>query len=221
MYLFNLQNFAQRFGIDMTVSDFNDAVTEAAKASTRVIASQFRFQDFDLFSARRDVFHVPRMFEAGNAQNRRFRLARGFIDGANNFTAYYTDNPVHVRNGDTDQLTNLQRTNNDNKSDYLFIDAETGLLTTYSLDLTDMWIIVTYDCGLTVAADAEFEGVPSWLAEAAELQTLIYLKQNRALSDEDGGDTVSSLRSALAQLQAAHMRFHPEAVLPTMSEPGK
>ena len=96
MHLFNLNSFAQRFGIDMTVSDFNEAVTEASHAATRSIASQFRFRDFNTYSARRDIFRCGRMHGAGSSQHRQFRLARGFIDGVTGFTAYYTDNPVHV-----------------------------------------------------------------------------------------------------------------------------
>jgi len=139
MHLFNLHEFGQRFGVDMTTPDFNAAVTEASKAATRAIASQFRYRDFDLYTARRDVFQVNRMMATGNAQNRQFRLSRGFIDSSTGFTAYYTDNPVHIRNNETDQLTNLQDTNEDGQSDYLFIDANSGLLTVYSLDLTDPW----------------------------------------------------------------------------------
>lgn len=221
MHLFNLSNFALRFGIDMSVDDFNSAVTEASKAATKAIAAQFRFQDFDAYTARRDIFHCRRMFEAGNAQHRAFRLARGFIDATTGFSARYTDNPVHIRNSETDQLTDLQDTNEDGRSDYLFIDADQGLITAYSLDLTNQWVVVDYNCGLSFASDDEAEDAPGWLSEAAELQTLIYLRQNRSLADDEQNNDLPALRQALSDLRSAHARMYPDAILPVSSEPGR
>lgn len=219
MHLFNLAEFSQQFGIDMTVSDFNSAVREASKAATRAVASRFRYIDFDGYTARRDVFNVRRTFDTGRNQNTILRLSRGFIDSTTGFTAYYTSNPVYVRNADANSYTSLQDVAGDGQSDYLFIDAKRGFLTVYNIDLTDQWVVVTYNCGLTAATDDEYEDVPTWLADAARAQAALLLKQNRAFNTE-GEDDTDALRSQLHSLMQQHTRAHPSALLPTMSEPG-
>ena len=217
MYLFNPIDFAARFGIDMTVPDFSNAVNEASRASTRAIASRFRFQDFDSYATRRDVFQIDRMLGAGNLQNRELLLSRGFINPTVGFSAVYTSNPVHARNNDATLVTNLQRTQEDSQSDYLFIDAEKGKLTAYSVDLTDQWVVVTYSCGLSVASDGVYEGVPGWLQEAAEAQTALFLKQSNIFQTEEAED-LTSLRQNLFDLQAAHARLFLSAVGVTMTD---
>lgn len=221
MHLFNLSEFGQRFGIDMTVGDFNSAVTAASKAATRSVASQFRFQDFETYTARRDFYRVDRMMASGNQQYRQFRLARGFIDGVSGFSAYFTDSILHVRNSDTNNLTDIQNVAGDGQSDYLTIDADQGLLTVHSIDMTGMWFVVTYNCGMDVATDDEYLDVPGWLQDAAEAQTILFLKQNRAFKTEDGSDDLRPIQESLLTLKAEHARIYPAAILPTSSEPGR
>ena len=192
----------------------------AGAAATRTIASRFRFRDFDEYTARRDVFRCDRMFGAGSNQHRQFKLARGFIDGVTGFSARYSSSPLHIRNNDTTLTTDLQRVNEDSESDYLFIDADQGILSVYGLDLTDQWLVVTYNCGLSFAADGEVEDAPDWLSDAAVAQTAIFLRQNRAFQTEGGADD-KPLRDALSALETAHARAYPAAVPPTMSEPGR
>jgi len=219
MHLFNLNNFATRFGIDMTVLDFNNGVTQASQAATRAVASRFRFKDFEPFTNRKDVFYVDRMLGQGNLQHRQLMLSRGFINPTSGFSALYTGNPVHARNAETSLTTDLQRVSSDGRSDYLYIDSEQGLLTTYVVDLTDQWVVVTYSGGLSVASDGVYEGVPGWMAEAAESQTALFLKQSNLFQTEEQED-LTSLRQNLFDLQAAHARLHLAAVPATMSEMG-
>lgn len=221
MHLFNLASFAVRFGIDMSVSDFSDAVTEASKAATSAVASRFRFQDFEQYPARRDIFRCDRMFGQGNSQHRQFNLARGFIDGVTGFSIYATDSIIHVRNGDTNQLTNLQDSAQDGQSNYVVIDAEQGLVTVHSQDLTDMWVVINYTCGLPVATDDQYEQVPAWLKDAGEAQALLLLKYNRAFKTDDGVDEMRPISDSLDRLWGAHARIYPSALKPTSSEPGK
>lgn len=221
MHLFNLHDFGQRFGIDLTVSDFNDAVTAASKAATRSVASRFRFGDFDAYTARRDFFRVDRMHGQGAQMHRQFRLARGFIDSINGFSAKYTDNIIHIRNNDTDSLTDVQDVAEDGKSDYLVIDADQGILTVDVLDLTGMWLVVTYNCGLDVATDDEFQDVPGWLQDAAEAQAILFLKQNRAFRGENDTVDLAPIKDNLDYLWGQHARVYPGAIFPTSSEPGR
>lgn len=216
MHLFNLVSFAKQFGIDLTVPDFQEAVVEASKAATPTVASRFRYGGFDTYSNRRDVFQVRRMYDAGAAQNLSLRLSRGFVDTSASFTAYYTANPLYVRNNDTDLLTDLQDVNKDGQSDYLFIDAERGVLSVYNIDLTDQWVVVTYTGGLETASDDEYQGVPDWLSQAARAQTALMLKENRAFSVE--GDTdMKTLTGQLNALWSRHARVAGSMVLPVMS----
>jgi len=217
MHLFSLNDFGAQFGIDLTVPDFNDAVSEASKAATRKVVSSFRLGGLDAFTSRRDVFQVRRMFDAGSAQNRDFRLSRAFIDAGDNFSAQYTANPVHVRNNETDMLTNLQDVNEDGESDYLFIDAERGILTVFNLDLTDQWVVVTYDGGLDTNTDQEYLNVPDWLSDAARAQTALLLRENRAFTVE-GATEFQTLERQIADLWSQHARLAGAMVLPTMTE---
>lgn len=217
MHLFNLNEFAQQFGIDMTVSDFNEAVREASKAATRMVASMFRYTSFDAYTARRDFFQCDRMFGAGKGQRRSMRLSRGFINTGASFSAFYTPSPVYVRNNQTDLIRDLQNVNEDGESDYLIIDATRGMLTVNTIDLTDMWVVVTYDGGLSVATDDEYEGVPDWLSDAARAQAAILLKQNPAFEVEDGDTSELSLQ--IRHLRRDHERYGGGALLPQASEP--
>lgn len=220
MHLFTLSEFGARFGIDLTVSDFHETVVEASKAATKSIASMMRFNDFSLSTGRRDAFRCARMFGTGAGQNRQFVLSRGFIDKNSAFRAVYTANPVHVRNNETSAFTDLEDTNEDAQSDYMFLDANQGLLTVYGLDLTDQWVVVDYDSGFTVNNADEFQGVPGWLSEAAMAQAALYVKMNPAFTTENEGST-QPLSDMVRNISAAYGRYHLGAIPATMSEPGQ
>lgn len=221
MHLFNLSDFGQQYGIDLTVTDFADAVAGASKAATRALASRFRLGGFDAFTGRRDVFNVRRMFDTAGNSNITLRLSRAFIDGSTGLSAYMTPTPLHIRNSDYGSMTNLQSVAGDAASDYLFIDAQRGVLTVYGVDLTDMWVVVDYNGGFEVATDDEYQGVPDWLQDAARAEAAILIKQNRAFKNEgDTDEDLNPLRKLIYDLQSEHGRYLPSAVLPTMSEPG-
>lgn len=217
MHLFSLSNCATRYGIDLTVDDFKDALTRASIAATQDVASRFRFDGFDAYTARRDVFYVDTTRGIGNGYQTQLLLSRGFATAAT-LTARYTSSPVHARNNDTTLLTDLQNVAQDGQSNMLGINAEQGLLTTFNLDLTDLWVVVEYEGGFTVAANGEYLGVPAWLSEAAMAQTAINLSQNVMLqADGEDGD-FDQLRGALRDLTARHGRFHLAANHPSFTE---
>lgn len=217
MHLFNLQDFADRFGINLTVQDFHDAVQRASVAATRDMASRFRFQSFDIYPTRRDTFYVDRTFfdDGGNVCS--FILSRGFVTEST-IQARYTSNPIHIRNNETDSFIDLQDTAEDGKSDHLIIDADRGILSTFMVDLTRKWVVVDYSGGLSVATDDEYEGVPAWLSELAMAQTALNLANHVMFQTEDEGNDLTQLYDVIRRGFAAHARFKPEAYDPTMTE---
>ena len=220
MFLFNLQRFSERYGIDLSVGDFNNAVIEAARGATATMASRFRFTDFNEYTARRDIFACERTFGQGNTLTRSFLLARGFTSKAN-VTAYYATSPIHLRNADLNNMVNLEDALEDGESDMLFVDEDQGLLTVYGIDLTGLWVLVDYTGGLSIATDDEYEGVPEWLSEAAMLQAAMNLSTSKVLKiDDEDGDDFSILKDQLKTALVDHRRYHPAAVKPTASEPG-
>lgn len=220
MHLFNLNDFAVRFGIDMSVADFADAVRSASKAATSALASQFRFRDFSVHAGRLDIFNVERMFGGSGVMTRRLRLSRGFVEDNSAFSVVYATSPLYIRNSTADLITNLQDTLGDGQSDHVFMDWEQGTVAFYGVDLSSMWIGVAYDCGMSVNDADEFLDVPDWLSETSMNQTAIFLKQNRIFQTENEDDT-TSLKQALALAFASHGRYYPDAVFPSMSEPGR
>lgn len=219
MHLFSLARFSQRFGIDLTVDDFENAVVEASRAATSTLASRLRFTDFDEYTARRDMFYVDRTFGDAQGFNRQFMLQRGFTSTAN-VTAYYSSSPVNLRNADTDLLTSIKDTAEDGESNFLVVDGNQGLLTVYGINLTGLWVLVDYDGGLSVATDDEYDNVPEWLSEAAMAQAAINLSHHRALKADDDDADFSDLRSAVVEAMSTHARIAPAALKPTASEPG-
>lgn len=217
MHLFNLNEFASRYGIDMSVDDFRDAVTEASKAATYGLASDLRYGGFEQYVNRRDVFQCLRSFASGNMQKLQFRLSRGFVDEDSNFSAYYSSSPLNIRNNDTGLLTNLQAVNDDAQSNYLYIEAEKGVLTVYGIDLTDQWVVVTYSGGLATTAKEQFKNVPEWLQEAAQVHAALHLTRNRAFQTE-GEDDTEFLKSTLQGLMTGNWRAPPSALTPVSTE---
>lgn len=217
MYLFSITRFGQRFGIDTSVPDFVDAIQEAARAATADLASRLRFRNFDLYTARRDFFRVDRMFDQHNQANRQFVLSRGFVTPAS-VVAYYAASPVYLRNNDTDLLTDITDVNEDGQSNHLIVDAERGVVTTYGLELMHQWVMVTYDGGLDVATDDEFDSVPDWLAETAMAQAALYLSKNRQFKPEEGED-LTELKNTVDRAFRSYARYYPGGLKPTASEP--
>lgn len=218
MHLFSLEDFGYRFGIDLTVSDFYEAVSEASRAATKAVASQFRLGSFDEFAGRKDYFRGDRMFGDALHPVRQFRLSRPLVDDSAGFSVYGAASLLALRNNATGLITNLQDRLDDGLSDHVILDAQHGLITVADFDVSNMWICVTYSGGLSVASDDAYEGVPDWLADVAQTQAALFLTRNRTLTAE--GDTdFSVLRNAMQSALEAHGRFYPGAVLPEMSTP--
>ena len=217
MHLFNLAEFGKRYSIDLTVSDFLDAVTEASKAASAGLASHLRYGDWDAYNNRKDVFQCLRSFSSGNMQKLQFRLSRGFVVEDSSFSAFYSSSPVNIRNMDTGLMTDLQSVSGDAQSDYLYIDHAKGVLTVYGIDLTDQWVVVTYSGGLDVDTDDEYVGVPDWLREAAMVHAALHLSRNRAFQTE-GADDTSFLKTSLKSMLDGNWRATPSAKLPVATE---
>lgn len=216
MHLFRLQTFSDRYGVDLTVGDFNDAVREASRAATQDVVSRFRLGPPGTYEQRRDWFFVDRMSRQGTANLAEFYLSRAFVSGG--VTALFTPNPIHVRNGDADSYTDLSDVAEDGQSNYGALDAERGVYTVFGLNLSEQWVSITYSGGLDVNTDDEYEGAPDWLAEAAMAQTALNLSNHVMLQTEDEGNDLSQLRSVVARLYADHARFGLSSYKPRFTD---
>jgi len=219
MHLFDLDEYGTRFGIDMTVTDFFNAVSEASKAATSTLASRFRFGDFAPYTARRDFFEVDRMFGTGRTLNRSFSLARGFVTSGT-VTAYYASSPLDLRNGDLADMVDLSDTEEDGESDHLIIDYDKGLLSVYGVELENQWVLVDYSGGFDTNSSEEYEGVPAWLSDAAMAQTALNLRFNRAFVSEDAIEDFDELKMAVSTHFSTQARTHLNAIKPVASEVG-
>lgn len=206
MHLFALQTFSDRFGVDLTVADFNDAVREASRAATQDLASRFRLGPLSVYETRRDFFFVDRMSRQGTADSARFFLSRAFVTAAT-VLAVYSPSPVNVRNGDDDSYTDISRVANDNRSNYGALDAERGVYSVYGLNLSHQWVAVTYSGGLDTNSDSEYENVPDWLQEAALNQTALNLSRHVMFNPEEGNSDLSELRDTIARLWRDNARL--------------
>ena len=214
MHLFNLGEFGKRFGIDLSVSDFKDAVTEASKAATQSLASQLRYGDFTAFDFRRDVFRVDRMFGSADsaATYRTLRLSRGFVNEDSAFSVLSSTTPINIRYGDASSYEDLQNAFLDGRSSKVFLDPDKGLVHLYDLSLAGMWVVVEYSGGLAVNNNQQFSSVPEWMQECAQLWAALHLTRNRALQSEN--DDPDTLKAALRNMYSTNTRVNPSALLP-------
>lgn len=218
MHLFNLAEFGQRFGIDTTVQDFLNAISLASRAATQQVASRFRYETFDAFTDRTELFYVRRMFETEDRGTQaRFRLGRGLTSKAN-ITAYYSTTPLHLRNNDTSSLIDLKNYAQDGQSDALYVDGEKGFFFVHGVNLAGLWVLVTYSGGLDVASDDEYQNVPVWLQEAGMAQTALNLSKNRTFTPEDGDQSLDVLKQQLQDLWEEYGRYEPAAYKPVAYE---
>lgn len=218
MHLFRLQEFSDRYGVDLNTADFLDAVTQASAAATQDVASRFRLGPLGSYTSRRDYFFVDGMSRQGTADTAEFYLSRAFVSGS--VTALWTDSPVNVRNGDSDSYTDLSDTAGDGKSDHRALDADRGVLTVFGLNLSNLWVTVEYSGGLEVNTDDEYEGVPEWLSEAAMAQTALNLANHVMFQTEDEGNQLDELRPVLSRLFRDHARLalSPSAYRPRFTD---
>lgn len=219
MHLFNLVSFGERFGVDLSVTDFDAAVRRASIAATEDLAAQFRYETFGLYTGRVDVFNVERTFGPIGRPYNRFLLSRGFTTKAN-VTAYYTTTPLNFTNLNLSGLTNLKNISEDGASDVLTVDGDRGVVTVHSVELADYWVVLSYSGGFTTATDDEFEAVPGWLSQVAMAKTAINLARHPAFTPTDEGGAVATLDELKHQVRTAwqrYSRYVPDAMHPAFS----
>ena len=214
MHLFALQTFSDRFGIDLTTADFNDAVREASRAATQDMVSRFRLGSLDVYPAVRDFYFVDGMTRQGTANIAEFYLSRPFPLGG--VTALYTPDPLAVRNGNADSYTDISNTAGDGASNRGGLDATRGIYTVFGINLSGQWVSIQHSGGLDVNSDGEYEGVPDWLEEAAMAQTALNLANHVMFQTEDEGNDMDQLRAVISRLYSQHARL---ALSPTAYKP--
>jgi len=218
MHLFPLQTFSDRYGIDLTVPDFLDAVRQASALATQDVVSRFRLGGFAVYPARRDYFFVDSMTRQGTANVAEFYLSRPFPVGS--VTALYTPNPIHVRNGDTDSYTDISATQGDLSSNYGALDRERGVYQVFGLNLSEQWVTIEYSGGLDLNTDEEYELVPDWITEAAMAQAALNLANHVMFQTEDQANDLNQLRAVLSRAFNDHARLalSPSAYKPRFTD---
>ena len=217
MHLFALQHFSDRFGIDLTVPDFLDAVERSSISATQDMASRLRFNSFDAYATRRDFYFVDRTYHGANANTADFLMSRAFVTGS--AVAKYATTPIHIRNGDANSFTLVADVFGDGESDHGFLNSEQGVFSTFGIELEGLWVAIEYSGGLDVNTDSEFDEVPSWLSEAAMAQTALNLSTHIMFQTEDTPSDMRQLRANLTQTYSRYARLHLAAYQPRFTEP--
>jgi len=218
MHLFPLQTFSNRFGVDLNTADFLYAVVQASMAATQDIASNLRLGGLGIYPTRRDFFFVDGMSRQGTANVAEFYLSRPFPVGA--FTAFYTPNPLHVRNGYADTYTDISNTAGDGASNYGAMDTQRGVYQVFGLNLSGQWVAITYSGGLDVDSNDEYQDVPDWLAEVAMAQAALNLAGHVMFQTEDEGNALSELRPQVARAfrEYSRLALSPSAYKPRFTD---
>lgn len=105
----------------------------------------------------------------------------------------------------------------DDGLDHTFVDTERGMVTIHQLDVSGMFVRITYNGGLTVASDDLYDltADQNWLKELAILNTLLILNAHPVVRPEGDLDAfMDAVKDDYETIYKDHMRYVPSAARP-------
>lgn len=225
---------------EMTFDDLPDvdrAIEGALKASTHVLQRRLR-TDFD-YAVRSDTFmisptrqlSIPQDQILSNIQAPRARVGTGLWANSPLYTTEFHLNhgflistaiadldvkaaTMIAHFGDASLESDIRNFEGDNL-DHTFTSAEDGRVYVTQVDVRGLFVRIDYTAGFTVASDGQFEGVPSWLEQAAILHAQIMLDKNPVIRRPEGAESmIEVLLREYNQIIDEKVRYHPSAIKP-------
>lgn len=218
--------------------DVRDALVEAMTAATETIADGLRtpleratVEDFYLVKGSRTYGPSVRRVRDDRVSRRfatslvpaqtEFLLSRGFVDEAAAAVTVVASGEVDaLKSGDSSLNIDLVA---EDRVD-INVEAELGRVRVSDFGLQSTYVRIGYTAGLTTdqGDPAVYQNVPSWLRQAAVLQTALHLIVNPTLNPfrgEDGpsADQLKVADRQLGQLIDSHSRYLPMSEKPIFS----
>ncbi len=224
---------------ELTLDDLPDldrAIFGALKSATHVLQRRLR-TDFD-YGVWEDTFMVdpnrpgsrpqvqltshlvtPQRARVGTGlfanaplYETQFHLNHGFVGSTLKADFTVVSATTMFNFDDADLVADLRTFEGDGK-DHTFVSTEDGRLYVQQVDVRGLFIRVGYIAGFTVASDNVFEGVPSWLEQAAILHAQIMLDKNPVIRRPEGAESmIEVLTRELNYIIDEKTRYHPSAV---------
>ena len=153
-----------------------------------------------------DVFFVDDAALFRGQPITRLRLSHGFVDPDTLDVSYAT------------LYDSLASSADRTATAALVLEAEKGLLTTASLDLTGNFVRVAYTAGFaadgTVDQQYDLSTVPVWLQTLAKLYVRIELNAHPLFKNADKATDPAALVQSARMIHDGHVRFYPSAFAP-------
>lgn len=204
MLLYPVTEVRKRIGFD-DIPDVNAALEAGLQAATVYLSTTLR-TGFER-KTRSDLFYIPEAVQIGATYKVKLKLTDGFL----------TALPTVVA---SDRRATLVA-GIDLTPDSLF-DLEQGTLTILDQPLRGQFVQVEYTCGFE-ADDTDLtlykqDQVPSWLKDAAYLQSLIVVDaaSPNVRHDSNALPEVRAMKEQLATMLEQKVRYQPDALLPLL-----
>ncbi len=215
MYLIKIQDALDRLDFDNTPAIqhvVENSVAHATEEMVGVLRTEF---DRGVVT---DLFYNDLSFKEGVAFTTQLRLNRGFLDLGQPYTIRAAATRLALPKSTAKDLRDEPDGSGD---DLTIVDAEKGLVVIRDIDLSNLYIEVRYTSGFNVDGDEALlfdqTEVPSWLKEAAFLQTNVLVRHNPVLASHfEGDNTTAELVLSKDRAIQSRIRYHPEYLNPVM-----
>ncbi len=214
--LSTIESIRDRVGGDV-VANIDKAIASSLRATTPQLAHLLRAQDFDRgtftdYFCPRMMIQQGSILDSGSAGWTRpstgltyrgdsggygvIGTPIGLHCGLRLSRAFLTADAVTVVTASTmADLLNTGGTDVAENGGNILIEREKGLVKIFDLDLRDQFVRVAYTAGFTVNTADEYESVPQWLVDAAEVKAVLNLDRDYPQFRGDrAGDPVSLVR---------------------------
>lgn len=202
MLLTSVSFIREQLGFD-DMTDINAAITAALHSAEPYLVSRMNMVGFARETATDTFFVDSPTFKKLPMVNTVMRLRNGLLTEVHSMTrsgGVVDGDPVSVH------------------VDGVHVDKAKGLISDMVHDYSREFVRVTYTYGFEADSDNassyDLTQVPSWLQEAAKVQTLILLKGHPSLEDSKVAIDATGLKRQLDVMMANFIRYAPTSIGP-------